>query len=105
MRSDRRGFFHSVGAATGGLAIGAQGLPAVLGAAPADSGDDGPVLQIGEDVARVETTHGKVRGSALRGVHHFLGIPYGMGLRRLVRVASFSVGYHRQHCARTSEGV
>jgi para-nitrobenzyl esterase len=35
------------------------------------------VLRVGDDVAVAVTQHGKVRGYVLRGVHHFLGIPYG----------------------------
>lgn len=72
----------------GTLSIGAAGV--TLGAAP-DAGSalaqsrqrpaardaDGPILQVGDDIAVTETTSGKVRGYVLRGIHHFLGMPYG----------------------------
>jgi para-nitrobenzyl esterase len=70
MRPSRRRFFTSVGAGAAGLTL--KGT--VSSAAPAA---DGPVLLVGEDVAVAETTHGPVRGYVLRGVQHFLGIPYG----------------------------
>jgi para-nitrobenzyl esterase len=40
------------------------------------AGDD-QVLFIGDDIALAETSDGRVRGYILRGVYHFLGIPYG----------------------------
>jgi para-nitrobenzyl esterase len=40
-------------------------------------GEDGPVLLIGDNIALADTQHGKVRGYVLRGIHYFLGIPYG----------------------------
>jgi para-nitrobenzyl esterase len=79
MTSNRRSFFQTVGAATAGLAIGSRGVPAAHAAtsAAADREDDGPVLRIGEGIAVVETTYGKVQGYELRGVQYYLGIPYG----------------------------
>jgi para-nitrobenzyl esterase len=75
MRSNRREFFQTVGAGAAGLTIGAAG---VSGAAPAQKGAaEGPVLQVGDKIAVTDTTYGKVRGYILRGVHHFLGMPYG----------------------------
>jgi para-nitrobenzyl esterase len=75
MRSNRRRFFQAVGTGAAGMAIGG---PAVGAAAPAKGrGNDGPVLLVGDAIAVAETQHGKVRGYVLRGVHYFLGIPYG----------------------------
>jgi para-nitrobenzyl esterase len=71
----RREFFETVGAGAAGLAIGMP--PAEAAAAGANGASDDPVLQIGESIAVVGTTNGKVRGFVLRGIQHFLGIPYG----------------------------
>jgi para-nitrobenzyl esterase len=35
------------------------------------------VLLIGDNIAVTNTQYGKVRGYVLRGIHYFLGIPYG----------------------------
>lgn len=81
MASSRRKFFRTMGAGAAGLTLGAapaQAQPQARrtgGATRAD--DDGPVLQVGDRIAVTDTTHGKVRGYVLRGVHYFLGIPYG----------------------------
>ena len=79
MRSNRRRFFKAVGTGAAGLTIGARGLSNASAAprAGAPESDDGPILQIGDDVALATTRHGKVRGYVLRGIHRFLGIPYG----------------------------
>jgi para-nitrobenzyl esterase len=39
--------------------------------------DEGPLLQIGEDIALANTEYGRVKGFVMRGVITFLGIPYG----------------------------
>jgi para-nitrobenzyl esterase len=78
MKSNRRGFVQALGAGAASLTLGTKGGATAL-AAPvaAPKGEDGPVLQIGEDIALAETQYGKVRGYVLRGIHYFLGIPYG----------------------------
>lgn len=80
MGRSRRDFLNTVGAGAAGLAIGTPGALAAAqarkSAAPAVA-DDGPIVQIGENVAVVDTAHGKVRGYILRGIHYFLGVPYG----------------------------
>jgi para-nitrobenzyl esterase len=81
MAASRREFVQAVGAGAAGLTIGAA-VPALAADAQgtqsaAITRDDGPVLQIGDRIARVETVAGPVRGYILRGVYHFLGIPYG----------------------------
>jgi para-nitrobenzyl esterase len=79
MRANRREFFQTVGAGAAGLTIGTSAIPeaAAAPAIPPKTDVDGPVLLVGDDIAVVDTTHGKVRGYVLRGINHFLGIPYG----------------------------
>jgi para-nitrobenzyl esterase len=73
MRSNRRRFFGAVGAGAAGLTLGKP----VARAAGKNGSDDAPVLLVGDNIAVAETEHGKVRGYVLRGIHHFLGVPYG----------------------------
>jgi len=76
--STRRHFFRTAGASAAGLAAYARGGAAsAADVKPPGRGADGPVLQVGEKVAVAETRHGRVRGYVLRGVHYYLGIPYG----------------------------
>ena len=79
MRSNRRKFFGAVGTGVAGLTIGGRGTAsAAAGSVGAGAKDvDGPVLLIGDNIAVADTQHGKVRGYVLRGIHYFLGIPYG----------------------------
>jgi para-nitrobenzyl esterase len=78
MRSNRRRFFQTLGTGAAGLTIGGRGRAS---ASPrtdkTGTEDDGPVLQIGDGIAVTDTQYGKVRGYVLRGVHYFLGLPYG----------------------------
>jgi para-nitrobenzyl esterase len=78
MGSSRRRFFHTMGAGAAGLTVSAR-VPSVFAGSPelAATGDDRPVLQIGDHIAVTNTRYGKVRGYILRGIHHFLGMPYG----------------------------
>jgi len=63
------------------MAAGAAGiaLSNVSGHATETGGKrvDGPVLQVGENIAVADTTCGKVRGYILRDIYYFLGMPYG----------------------------
>ena len=79
MKPNRRRFFQMMGAGAAGLTVGTRGASSVLADSrgAAESEDDGPVLQIGDDVAVARTRYGRVRGYVLRGIHYFLGIPYG----------------------------
>src|SRR5262249_39833456 len=79
MTSSRRRFFQALGTGAASLTFGGRAVPSVLADAARAGGDaaDGPALLIGEDVAVADTQHGKVRGYVLRGIHYFLGIPYG----------------------------
>jgi para-nitrobenzyl esterase len=76
MARSRREFFGTVGAGAAGLAIGIPSVSAAQGGVPA-AGDDGPIVQVGENIAVVNTAYGKVRGYVMRGINTFLGIPYG----------------------------
>jgi para-nitrobenzyl esterase len=38
---------------------------------------DGQLLLVGDNIAVANTEYGKVRGYVLRGINHFLGMPYG----------------------------
>ena len=78
MRSNRRRFVQTLGTGAAGMTIsGSVGASASAGSDRAGAEDDGPVLQIGDDIAVADTEYGKVRGYVLRGIHYFLGIPYG----------------------------
>jgi para-nitrobenzyl esterase len=79
MTSSRRRFFRAMGTGAAGLAV-ASVEPSRAGAASldgGDTGDEGPILQVGDDIAVAPTRHGRVRGCVLRGIHTFLGVPYG----------------------------
>ena len=78
MKSSRRGFIQMMGSGASALAAGAGSISlgaSALGAAGSEK--DGPVLLIGDNIALAETKYGRVRGYILRGIHYFLGIPYG----------------------------
>jgi len=78
MTSNRRRFFQVLGTGAAGVTISGTGLASPsAGTDKTGTEDDGPVLQIGDHIAVTETRHGKVRGYVLRGIHYFLGIPYG----------------------------
>lgn len=74
--SNRRKFFQQFGAGAAGLTIASTGYGFTsVNVQPIES--DGPILQIGDNIAIASTTYGKVKGFILRGIHTFLGIPYG----------------------------
>jgi para-nitrobenzyl esterase len=81
MRSSRRRFFQTMGTGAAALTLGGRGAASASAAPPAAKPDkdagDGPVLLVGEDIAVADTQYGKVRGYVLRGIHYFLGMPYG----------------------------
>ena len=80
MKPSRRNFLQSLGV---GVAVSAvsTAAPSVVAAsgppkATKPTGDD-QILFMGDNIAIANTEHGKVRGFILRGIHQFLGIPYG----------------------------
>jgi para-nitrobenzyl esterase len=76
MKSNRRQFIQTLGTSSTGIAIGAGAIAAAPEEALAKI-PDGPVLQVGDNIALVNTEYGKVRGYMLRDIYYFLGIPYG----------------------------
>jgi len=75
MKSNRRHFVQTLGTSSAGIALGAT-LAADPQAALAE-GQDGQLLYVGDNIAVTQTEYGKVRGYQLRGIYHFLGLPYG----------------------------
>ncbi len=79
MKANRRKFFQMIGAGATGLTVGA-GILSSASCRSLDTkkeDDDEQVLFIGDNIALADTNYGKVRGCVLRGIHYFLGIPYG----------------------------
>lgn len=76
VQSSRRRFFRTAGGGAAGTLLASSGAAAPA-RAKARAEDEAPVLQVGDAVAVAPTRHGRVRGYVLRGIHHFLGIPYG----------------------------
>lgn len=81
MKSNRRNFIQKLGLSTAGLSTAGLGLGSTLtseakGNKPKDKEDE-QVLFVGDNIAVANTQYGKVRGYILRGIHTFLGIPYG----------------------------
>ena len=75
MKSNRRQFVQTLGTSSAGIALSAT-LPAKPQGATSDN-SDGQVLFVGDNIAVTQTEYGKVRGYVLRGIYHFLGMPYG----------------------------
>ena len=80
MTSNRREFFQAIGTSASGIAIGAAAMSTGCSQAPQEAtaaGPEGQILLVGDNIAVANTEYGKVRGYVLRGIHYFLGIPYG----------------------------
>lgn len=75
MKSNRRQFVSTLGKSSAGIALSATALTA----SPhmATEKQDEQSLLIGENIALTQTQYGKVKGYILRGIHYFLGMPYG----------------------------
>lgn len=75
MKSTRRNFIQTLGVGAIGLTVPKTSL---ANNQPHDLNmDEDQLLHIGDNIAIAKTEYGKVRGFILRGIHQFLGIPYG----------------------------
>jgi para-nitrobenzyl esterase len=74
MKASRRDFIQSLGLGSASLSLGNYKRSSKE--SKAVSLDD-QQLFVGDNIAVVNTQYGKVRGFILRGIHTFLGIPYG----------------------------
>ncbi len=80
MKSNRREFIQTIGTGASGIAVGAAAISTGCSQAPQEAtaaGPDGQILLVGDQIAVTNTEYGKVRGYVLRGIHYFLGMPYG----------------------------
>jgi para-nitrobenzyl esterase len=76
MKHNRRNFVRALGSGSAGVALSASASAA--GKAKGDAkANEGQLLHIGDNIAVTDTQYGKVRGYILRGVYHYLGMPYG----------------------------
>jgi para-nitrobenzyl esterase len=74
MKASRRDFIQSLGPGSASLSLGNYKSNSID--SKAVSLDD-QQLFVGDNIAVASTQYGKVRGYILRGIHTFLGIPYG----------------------------
>lgn len=75
MKATRRNFIQTLGIGAIGLTIPKTSLGNTQ--AHDLNIDEDQLLHIGDNIAIAQTEYGKVRGFILRGIHQFLGIPYG----------------------------
>lgn len=75
MKATRRNFIQTLGVGAIGLTVPKTSFGNTQ---PNDLNiDENQLLHIGDNIAIAQTEYGKVRGFILRGIHQFLGIPYG----------------------------
>lgn len=76
MKANRRSFIQTLGlsAATAGVSAPLASSAQPINVQPKE---DEQILFVGDNIAVANTAYGRVRGFILRGVHTFLGIPYG----------------------------
>ena len=75
MKATRRNFIQTLGVGAIGLTVPNTSFGNTQ---PNDLNiDEDQLLHIGDNIAIAQTEYGKVRGFILRGIHQFLGIPYG----------------------------
>lgn len=79
MKATRRNFLQTLGVGVAGLSLpntAKANTEISLESAKNPSNDD-QILFVGDNIAVANTEYGKVRGYILRGIHTYLGIPYG----------------------------
>ena len=76
MKSTRRNFIQSMSVGAMGLTLPNLSYGLSHSKNEVNPGED-QLLHIGDNIAVAQTEYGKVRGFILRGIHQFLGIPYG----------------------------
>lgn len=74
MSTSRRDFIQSLGLGSAGLSLNHNFTKSLSGNLP---DQDDQQLFVGDNIAVANTQYGRVRGFILRGIHTFLGIPYG----------------------------
>lgn len=76
MKANRRSFIQTLGlsAATAGVSVPLASNAQPINVQPKE---DEQILFVGDNIAIANTAYGRVRGFILRGIHTFLGIPYG----------------------------
>ncbi|AYQ34701.1 carboxylesterase/lipase family protein [Runella sp. SP2] len=76
MKANRRSFIQTLGlsAATAGVSAPFASTAHPINVEPKE---DDQILFVGDNIAVANTSYGRVRGFVLRGIHTFLGIPYG----------------------------
>jgi para-nitrobenzyl esterase len=79
MKLNRRTFIRTAGWGIAGFGLTSTGISsyAATGKQDATDPDDDQWVFIGKDYAQVDTVYGKVQGYIFKGIHTFLGIPYG----------------------------
>ena len=75
MKATRRNFIQTLGVGAIGLTVPKTSLGNTQ--SHDLNIDEDQLLHIGDNIAIAQTEYGKVRGFILRGIHQFLGIPYG----------------------------
>ncbi len=78
MKSSRRNFIQSLGVGAASLGVAHQSTAHAYEPPKSSKPNaDDQILFVGDNIAVANTEYGKVRGFILRGIHTFLGVPYG----------------------------
>ena len=75
MKANRRKFMQALGTGSAGVAMSVSATAA--GPTSGTTKNEAQLLLVGDNIALTETQYGKVRGYVLRGIHYYLGMPYG----------------------------